>query len=404
MFPISPLPVANAPIKAPSNDINLKSTTCPSNILPKLSPVGGQKQEDAMKSKVIELFGGNSPGPLDLTGNMASPPYSSQSNSHQDHLANVEASLTIMYYSSHLLVDIPINPSPLLLQVAILSNNSITEFGALQACKNLIEIDLSHNAITKTPREAFFSSMMELSILRLDNNQITGWRSILGLQGSDSLIYLALQSNPFTKNEKYRPFVVNLVPNLKGLDGYAVSDEELISDKKFIEGWGGEAPRYELPNFVMARGWEEEKELDDFMQLKYASNVARVVENIHDACSPTRTIQNAYRAYRFRLEEFEMSSGAAKAIQKIVSHRICQRRLKNQLDELLIEEGYSSLLVSQREGRRHHSAGVIQKGYTALRRHRLEKRAVKTMWKWFQQKQKNFKKVRNAERFVLACE
>jgi hypothetical protein len=77
----------------------------------------------------------------------------------------------------------------------------------------------------------------------------------------------------------------------------------------------------------------------------------------------------------------------------MVSYRICQRGLKKQLDELLIEEGYSNLLVSQREGRRHQSASVIQKHYKLLRRHRIEKKAVKTLWKWFQRKQEMFKKL-----------
>ena len=71
--------------------------------------------------------------------------------------------------------------------------------------------------------------------------------------------------------------------------------------------------------------------------------------------------------------------------------RICQRRFKNQLDALLIEEGHSNLLVSQREGRRQHSADVIIKGYRQLRLRRLQKKSVELIHRWFVRKQEKFK-------------
>lgn len=87
-----------------------------------------------------------------------------------------------------------------------------------------------------------------------------------------------------------------------------------------------------------------------------------------------------------------MSNGAASLIQALIRKKVTSRRYKRQLDDLLIEEGYSNLLVSRREGRRIHSANIIQDGYRKLRQRRLEKKSVAIIEKWFAKKQARFKR------------
>ena len=231
------------------------------------------------------------------------------------------AHAAVLNLSSHLLQFIPRHPSPYFLQIAILSNNSITDFSSLSVCRNLVEIDLSHNAITSTPPGHFFTSLAELSILRLDNNQVADWRAILPMQASTSLVFLSLHSNPFCQSPKYRAFVVNLIPNLKGLDRFAVSDEELSENVEFSVGYEACSLRYRLPGFVSDRSESAQQLVDDQSQMRYANTVVHAVHNICTTCSPTLRIQGAYQRYKFYKEEKEMLSSAAKVIQRLVSHR-----------------------------------------------------------------------------------
>ena len=151
---------------------------------------------------------------------------------------------SVQMLPSRMLSSIPIYPNPDLLQIFTADHNAITQFDALKRCPNLIEISLSNNLINALP--PIFSSLSVLQILRLDNNQISSWRDTTPLKDS-KLIYLNLEGNAFTKNEKYRPFVVNMIETLKGLDSYAISEEELMDDD------AGFPVRYKVkPNLTLA--------------------------------------------------------------------------------------------------------------------------------------------------------
>jgi hypothetical protein len=153
---------------------------------------------------------------------------------HDDHFEDADdATSPVVYFCSGQLDEIPVFLNPSILRVVLLEHNSLSGFEELAVCSSAVEISLDYNNIAVIPDEKFFAGLPALRILRLANNQIADWRSTLALQACTSLAYLTLFGNPFSRNAKYRPFIVNLCAGLMGLDGYATTDEELIESAKF---------------------------------------------------------------------------------------------------------------------------------------------------------------------------
>ncbi|GMH73603.1 hypothetical protein TL16_g06236 [Triparma laevis f. inornata] len=314
--------------------------------------------------------------------------------------ASNEMNEAVYFMASQMLQQIPPPPNPALLQVCLLDHNHLTSLSPLSSCTSLLELSVNHNSITSLPE--IFANLLNLQILRMESNQITSWRSILPLKSSPSLGYLSLTGNAFAKNSKYRPFVVNLVPNLKALDSYAISDEELLENYTFPDHYKPLSDTYRLPEFIINREIyplntnsknSNSSALNIYTQIEFADVCIAFISNIVSSCSPIFLIQWAYRRYLGRKMTNNITAKAAQIIQNVIRKKVMARIFKRQLDSLLIAEGHSNLLVSRREGRRVHSANVIQEGYRQLRQKRLEKKSVGIIMKWFGRKQKRFKRL-----------
>ncbi|GMH57277.1 hypothetical protein TrST_g8278 [Triparma strigata] len=331
---------------------------------------------------------------------VASQPQSLWANNEDEDVGDEGASQlkeSVYFLSSQMLQDIPQPPNPALLQVCLLDHNHLTSLSPLSSCTSLLELSANHNSITSLPD--MFGNLTNLQILRLESNQITSWRSILPLKISPSLTYLSLIGNAFCKNAKYRPFVVNLVPNLKALDCYAISDEELLENYTFPDHYKPLSNTYRLPEFIINReinnfnNSSNDESLSIYTQIEFVDACSAFIANIVSSCSPIFLIQWAYRRYLGRKLMNNITAKAAQIIQNVIRKKVMARIFKRQLDSLLVAEGYSNLLVSRREGRRAHSANVIQEGFRQLRQRRLEKKSVRTIIKWFGRKQKRFKRL-----------
>ena len=138
------LPASQIAINAPPASEVRKQSQASSSLtvpLPKLSPTVPLNSPNRSESIAGNVFTVNTSLDFHQLVNAGSPPSSSQSNNHKEELGEISpASLVILYYGSSFLSDIPIHPSPLLLQVAILPDNSITDFSSLTVCKNLVEV------------------------------------------------------------------------------------------------------------------------------------------------------------------------------------------------------------------------------------------------------------------------
>jgi len=321
----------------------------------------------------------------------------------------IVGNVIVFNFSNNLLSQIPPLLQPSNLLVILLGHNSLYSFDELEVCINVIEIDMSFNNITQTPRPAtaeqtqtqtqtqtkvkvkgFFQKLSKLKILRLNSNQISDWRSVMSLQDAPSLLYLTLHSNPFSNNDKYRPFLVNLIPHLKALDLHVTTDEELIENASFPPRFKACNNHMEIPARITSRQYNLDNDENNWNYLKIVNNA---IHNLHFINSPVRLLQSAYRRHAELKIEHRAKNAAALVIQKLGAYRIYQKKLQDQLDDLLIEKGYSSLLLSRRQGLRVEAAVILQTLWRENLFHKKQVKAVALVWKWFQIKQAKFKEV-----------
>jgi len=260
----------------------------------------------------------------------------------------------------------------------------------------------------------FFAKLPHLKILRLNNNQITSWKRILPLSSSPSILYLTLHGNPFSFVASYRPFVVNLLPTIKALDFHVTTDEELIEGGDFPPRFKSCCKEMELPAAIVERelGGGKKRQLqqvssddgndgnennenssqDDYEWL-YLKSAVTILHNIHFINSPTRLAQSCYRRYREVKEERRVRDAASRVIQKLGFRRIWEGKLQQMLDNLLVEEGYESLLLSRREGRRVQATSILQLKWREVLRKKREQEAIKKLCRWFRIRQEKFREL-----------
>lgn len=77
--------------------------------------------------------------------------------------------------------------------------------------------DLAHNELRSLPPRASWASLPHLSTLYLHHNRVSTLASLVGLAGCPRLTILTLFGNPVARSERYRPFVVNSVRLISGM-------------------------------------------------------------------------------------------------------------------------------------------------------------------------------------------
>jgi hypothetical protein len=106
-----------------------------------------------------------------------------------------------------------------------ISHNKLTSMNGLNAAKNLETIDVSSNQISTCDG---ISKLTSLKTLNLSKNQISDLSQIEKLRQNVSLKELNLIGNPVTQIENYREQVLDILPDLKSLDGIPVLEKEKI--------------------------------------------------------------------------------------------------------------------------------------------------------------------------------
>jgi len=198
---------------------------------------------------------------------------------------------------------------------------------------------------------------------------------------------------------RYRPFIVNLVPTLLALDSHVTTDEELIQSASFPNTkYTACHPTMLLPRHVIDRKFSTPFDrygdlISDERQIQYMSTCLMSISWIHRLTSPVITIQKNYRSYVEGQRRTVILNLAATVIQRRLMYLLYQVRLQKDLDGLLVERGFAKLLVSAKEGRQLLSSIVIQAKWREVFMKKKEANAVKTIWKWFERKQENFRRL-----------
>ncbi|KAL2088063.1 hypothetical protein ACEWY4_016891 [Coilia grayii] len=130
------------------------------------------------------------------------------------------------------------------LQYLDLSDNNISVIGDITKLSNLKVLHLHGNTITSLRSvPAYLPST--LTILTLADNEIRDLNEVSYLASLRNLEHLSIMGNPCVMTTStlpgcdYRPYVVSWCPNVKVLDGYAVSKkEELKAEWMYSQGKG----------------------------------------------------------------------------------------------------------------------------------------------------------------------
>jgi hypothetical protein len=96
-----------------------------------------------------------------------------------------------------------------------------------QGLLKLRKIDLAFNVINSIPHEDIWKSLPSLQILYLHGNDVSDPSNLTALRSASSLIHLTLYGNPIAHTPGYRQNVINMIPFLKALDQYVVTDSEI---------------------------------------------------------------------------------------------------------------------------------------------------------------------------------
>ncbi|CAK7901459.1 U2 small nuclear ribonucleoprotein A' [[Candida] anglica] len=167
-----------------------------------------------------------------------------------------------------------------------LIDNQITELKNLPRLKNLRCLLLAKNSIVSIDSN-FAESVPRLESLTLNENNITKFSALKGLNGCNNLRELTLMGNKVTSLPNYRNFISWLVPTLKVLDFQKIKDQER---KRGLELYGinnGDNSKVEMfqesnegNTTVPGNVYEEQKDVEDENENDEETEVGNGVKNL----------------------------------------------------------------------------------------------------------------------------
>ncbi|XP_017573289.1 leucine-rich repeat and IQ domain-containing protein 3 [Pygocentrus nattereri] len=130
------------------------------------------------------------------------------------------------------------------LKICILADNFLTRIDPLVECVRLVKLDLKGNQITDLPSASFWSSLKNLQLLNLHDNNLAERRNITALSSCPKLTALTLYGTPLSLKQNYRHCVVNSIWSLKALDSRVISDEEIVEKCHLPSKFKAAAPHF----------------------------------------------------------------------------------------------------------------------------------------------------------------
>ncbi|KAM4722961.1 leucine-rich repeat and IQ domain-containing protein 3 [Rhinophrynus dorsalis] len=203
--------------------------------------------------------------------------------------------LALLYLNKQLLKEVTIIKYCISLRICILSNNYVTNIGALRRCCHIIKLDLHGNQIQNLPDHEFWSELKQLKLLYLHDNRIGSVKNIESLSSCPNLKGLTLFDTPISLQRRYRHMVVNRLWSLNALDNFAISDEEIIEDCSLPDRFKACNPHFYLNMLPVPN-----KEIGFHNEMKLVTDILTKINHILAHYSPVLIIQKWIRGYLTR--------------------------------------------------------------------------------------------------------
>ena len=227
------------------------------------------------------------------------------------------------------------------LQMLMLRGNALRDIDALACCTRLRMLDVSFNLLEAIPSTAFWAALTELQWLHLDHNHLGDWHNMLALTAATELALLMVHSNPIANYHNYRLVLANALPAVMAIDGFVITDEELIEGADFGPEFASCCPRMHVPERLLLFDECESEE----RWLRHLECLLRVVRNLYLCNSPTIQAQRAIRRW-MQWRQLGPARHAVVRIQAAMRRFAVAARAWRDLDELLDDADELDLLES----------------------------------------------------------
>lgn len=208
--------------------------------------------------------------------------------------------------------------------ILLLSNNLLSRLDPLQYCINLKKLDLSNNDLLAIPKGNVWKCLPHLQILFLHNNKLDSIHSLQQLSICTKLTILTCFNNPVEYHPAYRHVCVNSIINLKLLDFYIISDEELIENANFGPKYGRYSDNLKM-NILNYEKYHANAN-NEFTQLYIYKKQIEIVNERHRHYSPVLKIQSFFRGVLVR-RTIRVYNLAASCIQNVFRKYINRKHL-----------------------------------------------------------------------------
>jgi hypothetical protein len=181
------------------------------------------------------------------------------------------------------------------LTICDLGDNYLTSIAPLDACPNLMKLDVSNNQIACLPPREFWGQFSKLVALFLHNNDIHHLHEVVELRHCRKLHILTLSGTPVSLTKGYRHAVVNSIQTLKALDSYVVSDEEVVENFTMTGKFATFSKELKLK-----RGFTSFHQASVRDELQSLRSLLCYVNRIIAKCSPIAIVQRYSRGWLAR--------------------------------------------------------------------------------------------------------
>jgi hypothetical protein len=198
--------------------------------------------------------------------------------------------------------------------ILLACHNCLTGINYIDLCRNLIKLDLSYNRLSVLPGINIWKCLPRLETLLLHHNLLDSIYDIKNLSILNNLSILTLYGNAVEHHPIYRHLLVNILSNIKLLDFYIVSDEELIENAKFGSKCGCYSRNLEhflvqdninINNVPLLSANEQHQ-----FHLNKALIQLKDVKLQHRKYSPVLIIQSVWRGYVVRRQQKRFAQAA----------------------------------------------------------------------------------------------